>query len=88
MISYIRLNVSVNERTPADAPNAVQTFPVDEDVHASGMDFGIVVLRVLSNWGQQFTCLYRFRVHGRMIEELDYPPAGAPTPAPGAAEAA
>jgi SUN domain-containing protein 1/2 len=71
-----------------DAPNAVQTFPVDEDVRASGMDFGIVVLRVLDNWGQQFTCLYRFRVHGQMIEELDYPPAGEPTSAPGGVEQA
>jgi len=70
----------------ANAPNAVQTFTVDEDVRASGMDFGIVVLRVLNNWGQQFTCLYRFRVHGRMTEELDHPPSGAPTPAPGGAE--
>jgi SUN domain-containing protein 1/2 len=66
-----------------DAPNAVQTFPVDEDVRATGMDFGIVVLRILNNWGQPFTCLYRFRVHGRMID----PPAGEPTiiPVPGAA---
>ncbi|KAF8501670.1 UNC-like C-terminal-domain-containing protein [Russula emetica] len=71
-----------------DAPNAVQTFPVDEDVRASGMDFGIIVLRVLSNWGQQFTCLYRFRAHGQMIEELDHPPAGEPTPAPGGVEQA
>ena len=62
-----------------DAPSAVQTFPVEEDVRASGMDFGIVVLRVLNNWGQSFTCLYRFRVHGRMIEEeLDHAPAGVP----------
>ncbi|KAF8462335.1 hypothetical protein DFH94DRAFT_788351, partial [Russula ochroleuca] len=73
----------------ANAPNAVQTFPVEEDVRVSGMDFGIVVLRVLNNWGQSFTCLYRFRVHGRMIEEeLGHLPAGAPTPAPGAEKAA
>jgi len=51
----------------ADVPNAVQTFPVDEEVRKMEMDFGIVVLRVLSNWGQEFTCLYRFRVHGQMI---------------------
>ena len=62
-----------------DAPNAVQTFPVDEDVRATGMDFGIVVLRVLNNWGQAFTCLYRFRVHGRMVDL----PAGEPA-VPGA----
>ena len=54
-----------------DAPNAVQTFPVDEEVRKMGMDFGIVVLRVLSNWGQEFTCLYRFRVHGQMITGED-----------------
>ncbi|KAI9512091.1 hypothetical protein F5148DRAFT_974196 [Russula earlei] len=61
---------------------AVQTFPVDEEVLESGMDFGIVVLRVLSNWGQQFTCLYRFRVHGRMI--LDDEPSAAGAEAHGA----
>jgi SUN domain-containing protein 1/2 len=57
-------------------PNAVQTFPVDEDVRALGLDFGIVALRVLSNWGKEFTCLYRFRVHGQKFEEpLDTSPS-------------
>lgn len=29
--------------------------------------FDVVELRVLSNWGQkEYTCLYRFRVHGRI----------------------
>jgi Sad1 / UNC-like C-terminal len=37
------------------------------------------VLRVLNNWGQAFTCLYRFRVHGRMVDL----PAGEST-VPGA----
>jgi SUN domain-containing protein 1/2 len=69
-----------------DAPSAVQTFPVDDEVRNAALDFGIVVLRVLSNWGQEFTCLYRFRVHGQMItaeeDELelvgsDQPPAAA-----------
>lgn len=54
-----------------DAPNAVQTFPVDEDIRALGLDFGIVTLRMLSNWGREFTCLYRFRVHGQKLEETD-----------------
>ena len=54
-----------------DAPNAVQTFPIDEDIHSLGLDFGIVTLRVLSNWGKEFTCLYRFRVHGQKLEELE-----------------
>ena len=54
-----------------DAPNAVQTFPVDEDIRALGLDFGIVTLRMLSNWGREFTCLYRFRVHGQKLEETE-----------------
>jgi len=52
-----------------NAPNYVQTFAVDPDVKALGLDFGIVVLRVLSNWGQdRYTCLYRFRVHGQLAD--------------------
>jgi SUN domain-containing protein 1/2 len=54
-----------------DEPNAVQTFPVDEDIRALGLDFGIVTLRMLSNWGREFTCLYRFRVHGQKLEEVE-----------------
>ncbi|XP_028312318.1 uncharacterized protein LOC114469233 [Gouania willdenowi] len=41
-----------------------QTFelPSPSDVHHS------VELHVLSNWGQdEFTCLYRFRVHGKVV---------------------
>jgi SUN domain-containing protein 1/2 len=59
---------------------AVQSFPIDEDVRALELDFGIVALRVLSNWGKEFTCLYRFRVHGRKFEEPpldDMPTPGA-----------
>ncbi|KAI9461657.1 hypothetical protein BJY52DRAFT_191156 [Lactarius psammicola] len=53
-----------------DASNAVQTFPIDEDIRSLGLDFGIVVLRVSSNWGKEFTCLYRFRVHGQKLDEI------------------
>ena len=50
----------------------VQTFPIFEEIKELGVDFGIVVLRVKSNWGRDdFTCLYRLRVHGeRMGENL------------------
>ena len=48
-----------------------QTFPVDSEVRALGVDFGVVVLVVKNNWGrQEYTCLYRFRVHGDMVGEL------------------
>lgn len=67
---YIRL---ANFTYDVGSTRGVQTFPVDEDVRRLGVDFGIVVLRVLSNWGQgEFTCLYRFRVHGQRM--VDGPP--------------
>ncbi|MFT7802440.1 SUN domain-containing protein 1-like [Arapaima gigas] len=42
--------------------DSLQTYPVtEENNHA----FQIIELRVLSNWGHpDYTCLYRFRVHG------------------------
>ncbi|XP_051969266.1 SUN domain-containing protein 1 isoform X4 [Xyrauchen texanus] len=47
--------------------DALQTFTVTEEVMRS---FQIIELRVLSNWGHpEYTCLYRFRVHGKLVEE-------------------
>ncbi len=47
------------------ASNNIQTFPVRQDIQDLGIDFGVVVLVVKSNWGSQsFTCLYRFRFTG------------------------
>ncbi|NWW86819.1 SUN1 protein, partial [Rhynochetos jubatus] len=41
----------------------LQMFPVME---ISEDAFQIVELRILSNWGHaEYTCLYRFRVHGK-----------------------
>lgn len=52
------------------APGHIQTFPVDREVRELGVDFGIVVLRVKNNWGRDdFTCLYRMRVHGQRMGE-------------------
>ncbi|KAI0058169.1 hypothetical protein BV25DRAFT_1299148 [Artomyces pyxidatus] len=58
-----------------DAPQSVQTFAVAQDVRELRVDFGLVVLRVESNWGREYTCLYRFRVHGEKLDE-----DGAPAP--------
>ena len=56
------------------SPNNVQTFPILPEIRELGVDFGIVVLRVLKNWGRDdFTCLYRFRVHGRQLVEIPAP---------------
>nr|XP_038042980.1 SUN domain-containing protein 1 isoform X6 [Anas platyrhynchos] len=44
----------------------LQMFPVMEN---SNNVFQIVELRILSNWGHaEYTCLYRFRVHGKPAE--------------------
>ncbi|XP_065540507.1 SUN domain-containing protein 1 isoform X2 [Lathamus discolor] len=44
----------------------LQMFPVME---TSQNAFQIVELRVLSNWGnEEYTCLYRFRVHGNVAQ--------------------
>lgn len=56
------------------ASNNVQTFPVYQDIQDLGLDFGVVVLVVKSNWGSKdLTCLYRFRVHGNRAQELPAP---------------
>ncbi|KAI0694602.1 hypothetical protein BC835DRAFT_1415220 [Cytidiella melzeri] len=55
----------------AHSSNEIQTFPVAQDVQDLDMDFGIVVLVVKSNWGrEEFTCLYRFRVHGERADGM------------------
>uniref|UniRef100_A0A672PYG6 SUN domain-containing protein 1-like n=1 Tax=Sinocyclocheilus grahami TaxID=75366 RepID=A0A672PYG6_SINGR len=42
---------------------SLQTFPVMEK---NDKAFQIIEMRVLSNWGHpEYTCLYRFRVHGK-----------------------
>ncbi|RDX39920.1 hypothetical protein OH76DRAFT_1367002, partial [Lentinus brumalis] len=47
-----------------DAQSHVQTFPVDPAVIASRIYFGAVVIEVKSNWGADFTKVYRVRIHG------------------------
>lgn len=56
------------------APEHVQTFAVPQEIQDLRMDFGVVALVVKSNWGrEEFTCLYRFRVHGERIGEIPPP---------------
>jgi SUN domain-containing protein 1/2 len=53
------------------SPNHIQTFPVDTEIRNLGIDFGVVVLIVKSNWGMgEYTCLYRIRVHGQRMDAL------------------
>ncbi|EKM78789.1 hypothetical protein AGABI1DRAFT_121205 [Agaricus bisporus var. burnettii JB137-S8] len=70
---YIRI---ANFTYDVDSGSHVQTFPVLEEIKEKQMDFGIVALRVLSNWGrEEFTCLYRFRVHGTRLGGMPIPDA-------------
>jgi SUN domain-containing protein 1/2 len=74
---YIRI---ANFTYDIHAPRNIQTFPVDEEIRNLGVDFGIVVLRIKSNWGRdEYTCLYRLRVHGQRMGEtpLPYPEESA-----------
>ena len=43
-------------------PNHIQTFPVSPQVVALNIDVGIVVVKVLNNWGGDYSCLYRVSV--------------------------
>ena len=63
---YIRLAGFTYDVT---GPSHVQNFPVSDEIKEMGLDFGVVVLMVKSNWGRRdFTCLYRFRVHGSRLQ--------------------
>ncbi|XP_048869193.1 SUN domain-containing protein 1 isoform X2 [Brienomyrus brachyistius] len=46
---------------------SLQTFPTSEQIEQA---FQIIELQVLSNWGHpDYTCLYRFRVHGEPSDQ-------------------
>ncbi|ORY27192.1 UNC-like C-terminal-domain-containing protein [Naematelia encephala] len=50
-----------------ESRSPVQTFPVEPEISDLGLNMGIVVFKVLNNWGGDFTCLYRVRVHGEIL---------------------
>ncbi|KAI0716865.1 hypothetical protein C8Q76DRAFT_616587 [Earliella scabrosa] len=47
----------------------VQTFPVYEHIQDSQLVFGLFVLEILDNWGSDYTCLHRVRIHGRTQDD-------------------
>lgn len=52
------------------ARSHVQTFSLDPYVLRSGIDVGVVILQVTSNWGGDSTCIYRVRVHGEPVSAI------------------
>lgn len=56
-----------------NSPRNVQRFPVLEGVQDLGIPFQTVVLNIDGNWGDdEYTCLYRFRVHGNLNLHENY----------------
>jgi SUN domain-containing protein 1/2 len=51
------LLASVEYDPSADDPT--QTFPIPPAIIDLGVDIGIVIFKVESNWGGDLTCLYR-----------------------------
>ncbi|KAF8591078.1 hypothetical protein K439DRAFT_1656900 [Ramaria rubella] len=55
------------------SPEHIQTFSVPKEIQEIGADFGVVVLLIKNNWGEEdFTCLYRLRVHGTDKDRRPY----------------
>ena len=52
-----------------NAVNHIQTFDLDIDLQELGVSVKKAVVRVTENWGQDWTCLYRLRMHGELAEE-------------------
>ncbi|TCD69378.1 hypothetical protein EIP91_007934 [Steccherinum ochraceum] len=69
--SYIRIASFTYD---IHAPKHIQTFPVDQEIKTLGVDFGVVVLVVNNNWGKdEYTCVYRMRVHGQRLGGIPIP---------------
>ncbi len=61
--------VALGVFTYEDSNRPVQKFDLDQDA-MGGRLFNLIELKVHSNHGNMlYTCLYRFRVHGRLPQE-------------------
>lgn len=62
--------------------NHVQTFALDVNLRQAGVTTQKAVVRVTQNWGREWTCLYRIRMHGDLEKPLfEKEEAGAETEA-------
>ena len=52
------------------AVNHIQTFDIEVDLKRMGVEVRKAVVRVTENWGQEWTCLYRLRLHGNVVERV------------------
>ena len=49
------------------APSLRQTFPLYDEVQSWGIDFGVVVFDIRSNWGSDVTSLCSVQVYGKTV---------------------
>ncbi|RPD70499.1 hypothetical protein L226DRAFT_470213 [Lentinus tigrinus ALCF2SS1-7] len=60
----------VNFTYDIHALQPTQTFPVADDMAASGIKTNAVLFRFRNNWGNDaYTCVYRVRVHGTIVNK-------------------
>lgn len=50
------------------ASNHIQTFDLELDLAAHNVQVSKAVIRVVENWGRDWTCIYRIRMHGDIAE--------------------
>jgi len=63
--SYVRIGRWVYDPRLS---NHVQTFPLQVLLEDFGVGVQRLVVRALTNWGEEWTCLYRVRLHGEPVE--------------------
>ena len=66
---YLPLTEFEYRLSPSSKPH-IQTAPVPSFLRSFDIDFDVVVLEILSNWGSSSTCLYRVRIHGFPVKSL------------------
>ena len=52
------------------SPELFQTFEILPEIGALEMDFGLIVVQIVSNWGDSFTSLHHIGVYGQATEGI------------------
>ena len=52
------------------SPDLFQTFGILPEIGAFEMDFGLIVVQIVSNWGDSFTSLHHIGIYGQPAEGI------------------